>query len=147
MFAIKCGPKFLNAKFYIDPNKVFDVVISDTAKVFKTRAEADRVLGLVQVYLTGRISWTEKAINTTVAARARHLKDVIKYQAKIDELSELSYKEVHKQVRDYEHKLARAQSKADSSVSSDYSRDLARLRRIERLQPCVVKMQQVVEAL
>lgn len=146
MFAIQTGSKFLNARFFLDPNSVFELTVSSTPKKYKDRSEVDRVAELIKDYLDSRIASIQKIIDSEQATLAEAVKEVARLEAKLAELIEQPYKEVAKKVPQVERKLAQARWQVNNNSVSSYRKELSRLERIKAAGGVVVKVQQTAVA-
>jgi len=146
MFAIQSGNKFLNARFFIDPNQVFEVRVSATPKTYKTRSEVDRVKTLILEYVDKSIAQIQKNIDREQIVVDRAEKDVARLEARLAELVEQPYKAVAEKVSQVERQLEQARWKLKANSVADYRKDLRRLEQIQSSGVAVVKMQQMAVA-
>ena len=147
MYAIQSGKKFLNARFFLDPNEVFELTVSGTPKTYKTRSEAERVAGLIREYVERSVANYTEMIKRDQTEVDRAEKDVARLEAQLADLIEQPYKEVVKKVPQVERKLEQARWKIESSSVATATKDLRRMEQIRAAAAAVVKVQQVVEAL
>jgi hypothetical protein len=141
MFAIQSGTKFINARFYIDPNSVFEITISGKPKTYKTRSEVDRVMKLVHEYVNKSIASIQKSLISEQTAVARAEKDAARLTARLAELVEQPYKTVAKKVALVERQIERAHETVKANSVGYYQKDLRRLEQIRASGATVVKMQ------
>jgi hypothetical protein len=145
MYAIKSGTKFVKARFYLDPNEVFDFSISDEPKTYKTRAEAERVMKLVLDKIARSIRfYTEQIDSDSLKARKSQLK-IYQLTEKLEELYTQPFKEVEQKVARVRKQISDAEWYTNNNSIRSWSRDLARVTRIGDTGLTVVKIQQVVE--
>jgi hypothetical protein len=146
MFAIQSDGKFLNARFFIDPNRVFELTVSNTPKTYKTRSEVDRVKTLICEYVDGRINRIQKNIVSERAEVDRAEKNVVRLEARLDKLVEQPYKTVVKKIPQVKRQLEQAQQRVKDNSVNSYKKDLRRLEQIRASGAAVVKMQQTAVA-
>lgn len=146
MYAIQSGNKFINVRYFCDPNEIFEFVVSASPKTYRSRTEADRDLQNMVGHLDQKIAWTTSSIKAAQRNKSRHIKEADRARALIQELEVRPYKEVHTQIESAKKRLARAETEAEYSLWSDSQRDLARYERIKQAGLRVVKLQQTVVA-
>ncbi len=149
MYAIQSGSKFIKVDYYVDPNEVWNVVVTATPKTYKSRVVAERELQRMNEWLDHRIARAEEVIEGTEAFVAKNKKEVIRLEAKLEGLLDLPFREVEKKVEQVRKAIAKAGSEVGSSTPSirSYKQDLARYQRIKSASAAVVLIRQTVEAL
>ena len=144
MYAIQSGNKFINVRYFCDPNEIFEFVVSAKPTTYRSRAEVDRDLNNMVGHLDHKIQHTKGAIADAKKAKTRYLREAERARALIQELEVRPYKEVHTQIESAKKRLDRAESEAKYSIWADWERDLARYERIKQAGLRVVKLQQTV---
>lgn len=149
MYAIQVGSKFAKVEYFIDPDKVWNVVVTATPKTYKSRVVADQELQRMNEWLDQQIARAEEVIEGTEAFVAKNKKDVARLEAKLEDLLDLPFREVEKKVAQVRKEIAKAKSDIGSSTPSirSYKQDLARYNKIRSAGARVVLIQQTVEAL
>ena len=149
MYTIQTGSKFLKVEYYIKPDEVFNIKVSDTPKIYKTKAAAQTDLTRAADWLARQIDWAEKCIRDTEAEVVKNRKVVERLQAKLAGLLDLPFREVERQVATVRKSIARAESDIgchNPSIRS-FRQDLARYTKIRAAGAAVVGLLQTVEAL
>lgn len=149
MYAIQVGTKFAKVEYYIDPDKVWNVVISESPKFYSSRVMAERELQRMKEWLDRQIARAEEVIESTEAFVAKSRKEVTRLEAKLEGLLDLPFREVERKVEQVRKAIAKAGREVSSSTPSirSYKQDLARYQRIKSAGAAVVLLQQTVEAL
>ena len=149
MYTIQTGSKFLKVEYYIKPDEVFTIKVSDTPKIYKTRASAQTDLTRAVDWLAKKIDWAEKSIRDAEAKVVKNRMVVESLQAKLAGLLDLPFRDVEQQVATVRKSIARAESNIDYHNPSirSFRQDLARYNRIRTAGASVVGLQQTVEAL
>ena len=149
MFTIQTGSKFLKVEYYIKPDEVFNIKVSDTPKIYKTRASAQTDLTRAVDWLAKKIDSAEKSIRDAEAKVVKNRKVVESLQANLAGLLDLPFRDVEQQVATVRKSIARAESNIDYHNLSirSFRQDLARYNRIRTAGASVVGLQQTVEAL
>lgn len=145
MYAIQNGSKFVKARFFLDPNEVFEFSVSDEPKTYKTRAEAERVMGLVLDKMTRSLAAYQKMIDDESAKVSKSKKSLERLEAVLEDLYTQPYKAVEKKVAQTRKQIANAEWYIKGNSVKSWSRDLARLERINQAGLSVVKMLHSVE--
>lgn len=149
MYAIQVGSKFAKVSYFLDPNKVWNVSLSDTPKIYKTKAAAQTEVERVIEWVEDCIVHAEGVIDSTSDSVAKHRKEVARLEAELETLLDLPFREVERKVKQIREAIARAKSNISCgtpSISSVKS-DLTRYRKIKAAGARVVLLQQTVEAL
>ena len=149
MFTIQAGTKFVRVRYFIDPNEIFNVSISDQPNIYRTQQAAKQDLQRLDTWLDEKIQWAEQQIASTEAAIARAEAEVVKQEAKLESLLDLPYRQVVKQVDSAKRNIERERSSIDSHKPSlrSYRADLARYSKLKSAGAAVVSLQQTVVAL
>ena len=145
MYAILNDRKFIRARFFLDPNEVFEFSVSDEPKHYKTRAEAERVMELVKAKIARSTKFYTEQIAKESAKAEQSARDIVKLKARLEELYAQPFKLVEKKVAETRKKIESAEWYVKSNSVKSWGRDLARLERISRAGLRVVKIQQTVE--
>lgn len=149
MYAIQAGGKFAKVEYFMDPDTIWNVVISDTPKLYKSRVLADRDLQRMNEWCERKIAHAEKVIEATTKSVEKSRKEVTRLEAKLEGLLDLPFREVEKKVEQTRRAIVRAGSDVRSSTPSirSFKQDLARYNKIKSAGAAVVLLQQTVEAL
>lgn len=149
MYAIQAGSKFIKVQYYIDPDKVYNVVVSENPNIYKSRVIADRDFQRMTEWLDRQIANAEKNIAGNTAAIAAADKEIDRLKVKFETMLDMPFREVEKQVDQTRRAISKNRGDIDSLNMSlrSYKQDLARYNRIKAAQPAVVLLQQTVEAL
>ena len=145
MYAILNDRKFIRARFFLDPNEVFEFSVSDEPKYYKTRTEAERVLGLVEAKIAKSTKFYTEQIAKESAKADKSAKEIIRLQGRLEELYEQPFKDVERKVAQVRKQIESAEWYVKSNSVKSWGRDLARLARISKAGLRVVKIQQTVE--
>lgn len=147
MYAIRTSGKFLNVRYFLDPNTVFGVAISSKPKSYKTAQEAEQHLVRVREYFAAMIAHVTKISQEAHTRAARAQNRVIKLKAELEVLVELPYKDVHVEVGRKLKELERRESDAvaESDAALDYGRTLKRLEKLAAADYAVASVRQVVD--
>jgi len=149
MYAIQVGSKFAKVEYYIDPDKVWNVVISATPKTYKSRVVAEQELERMNEWIDYRIAHSKEVIDSNTAFVAKSKKEVAQLEAKLEGLLDLPFREVEKKVAQVRRAIAKAKSDSGclGPTIASYKQDLARYNKIRSAGARVVLIQQTVEAL
>lgn len=148
MYAIQVGSKFAKVEYYGDPDKVWNVVVTATPKIYKSRVVADQELQRMNEWLDQQIARAEEVIEGTEAFVAKNKKDVARLEAKLEGLLDLPFREVENKVAQVRKEIARAGSDVQTRTPTirSFKQDLARYNKIRSAGGRVVLIQQTVEA-
>lgn len=144
MYAIINDRKFIRARFFLDPNEVFEFSVSDEPKVYKTRAEAERVLDLVLAHIGQRMKFYTEQIDSETHKARKAQEKIDRLTERLEDLYTQPYKQVEQKVAQTRKQIESAEWYTRSNSIKSWSRDLARLTRIGNTGLSVVKIQQTV---
>ena len=148
MFTIQAGTKFVRVRYFIDPNEIFNVSISDQPNIYRTQKAAEQDLQRLDTWLGEKIQWAEQTIASTEAAIARAEAELVKQEAKLESLMDLPYRQVVKRIDSAKQSIEREKSAIAGHKPSlrSWRADLSRYSKLKSAGAAVVNLQQVAVA-
>lgn len=148
MYAIQNGSKFVKVQsFSYEADTVYNVSISDTVKLYKSKVAAETDLNRMNQWLDQQITHAEEVIEANTASIAKSKITIARLEEKLESLMDLPYREVERKVsltrKAIEH--ARSDVRGASPSLRSYRQDLARYQKIRNAVSTVVLVQQNVE--
>ena len=144
MYAIKSGTKFIRARFFLDPNEVFEFSLSNEAKTYKTQQEAERVMKLVLDKIARSIEFYTEQIDSESLKARKSQEKIDRLTEQLEELYTQPFKQVEQKVAKVRKQISDAEWYTKNNSIKSWSRDLAYVTRIGNTGLSVVKIQQTV---